>query len=118
MAEWVPQAWGAGADIVIVVGHICHDEMLSVLPLAKSLGVSVITGGHCHETVGEVRNGVALVVGGWRFDNYGRVELGYDEEAGSVSRIQSSVRGNDGGSPDPAVQAVVATWQQAADAEL
>ena len=118
LQEAVPHAWGAGADLVIVVGHLCYDEMISVLPVARDLGVSVVTGGHCNEQVGEVRDGVALVVGGWRFANYGRVEIGFHEESGSPYRVQSGVRANSGGSPDPAVQAVVATWKQAADAEL
>ena len=118
LQEWVPPAWGAGADIVIVVGHICYDEMLALLPAARDLGVSVLTGGHCNERVGEVREGVALVIGGWRFAHYGRVEIGFDEEIGSVTRLQSTVRANAGGAPDATVQGVVATWQQAAAAEL
>lgn len=118
LEEWVPRAWDAGADLVVVLAHICHDEMLSVLPTARELGVSVLTGGHCNEVVGEVRDGVALVVGGWRFDRYGRVEVRIDENDGTVIQLQSTTRANSGGSPDPAVQSVVTTWQQAAAAEL
>ncbi|MFH1762969.1 MAG: bifunctional UDP-sugar hydrolase/5'-nucleotidase [Gemmatimonadota bacterium] len=118
LLEWVPQAWGAGADLVIVMGHMCYDEMIPLLPTARSLGVSVLSGGHCNELVGEVRDGVALVVGGWRFADYGRVEISFNEKDRSVARLQSSVRENSGGAPDPAVQAVVSTWQQAAAAEL
>jgi 5'-nucleotidase/UDP-sugar diphosphatase len=118
LEEWVPQAWGAGADLVIVLGHMCYDEMLSVLPAARDLGVSVLSGGHCNELVGEVRDGVALVEGGWRFASYGRVEIGLDEETRSVTRLQSSARANSGGASDPGVQAVVTTWQQAAGTEL
>jgi 2',3'-cyclic-nucleotide 2'-phosphodiesterase (5'-nucleotidase family) len=118
LQEWVPQAWGAGADLVIVVGHLCYDELVSLLPAAQDLGVSVLGGGHCNELVGEVRDGVALVVGGWQFANYGRVEIGFDEGTGEITRLLSSTRANSGGSPDPAVQAVVTTWQQAAAAEL
>jgi len=118
LQEWVPQAWAAGADIVVVLGHMCYDEMLALLPAARDLGVSVIGGGHCNELVGEVRDGVALVVGGWRFASYGRVEISFDEGAGSVTRLQTSARANSGVTSDPGVQAVVTTWQQAAEAEL
>ena len=118
LEEWVPQAWSAGADLVIVVGHICNNEMTPLLPTVKALGVSVLTGGHCNETLATVQNGVAMVVGGWQFAHYGRVAIGFDEETREVTRLQSSVRANSGGSPDPAVQAVVAVWQQAAAGEL
>lgn len=118
LSEAVPQAWGAGADLVIVMGHICYDEMVQLLPLVQNLEVSVLTGGHCNERVGEVRDGVALVVGGWRFADYGRVSIGFDTETGAVNSMQSTVRSNQGGSPDAAVEAVVTTWQQAAAGEL
>jgi 2',3'-cyclic-nucleotide 2'-phosphodiesterase (5'-nucleotidase family) len=118
LEEWVPQAQSAGADIIVVLGHICYDEMLSVLSTARNLGVSVLTGGHCNELVAEVRDGVALVVGGWRFAHYGRVQIRFDEGLGAVTSLASSTRSNSGGSPDPVVQSVVATWQQAAAQEL
>jgi 5'-nucleotidase/UDP-sugar diphosphatase len=118
LQEWVPRAWQGGADLVIVLGHICYDEMLSLLPTAKALGVSVLTGGHCNQLVGEVRDGVALVVGGWRFASYGKVEVDFDEGTESVVGLRATTRANSGGSPDPTVQSLVASWQQAAAAEL
>jgi len=107
-----------GLSTTSTVGHLCYDELVSLLPTAQDLGVSVLGGGHCNELVGEVRDGVALVVGGWQFAHYGRVEIGFDEGTGEITRLLSSTRANSGGSPDPAVQAVVTTWQQAAAAEL
>jgi 2',3'-cyclic-nucleotide 2'-phosphodiesterase (5'-nucleotidase family) len=118
LQEWVPRAWNAGADLVIVMAHICYDEMLPLLPTIEQLEVSVLTGGHCNEVVGEVRGDVALVIGGWQFARYGRVVIGYDEERGEVTRLTSGVANNSGGSPDPVVQGVVATWQDAAAGEL
>ncbi len=118
LQEWVPRAWGAGADLVVVMAHICYDEMLPLLPTIRELDVSVLTGGHCNEVVGEVRDDVALVIGGWQLARYGRVVIGFDEERREVTRLQSGVAQNSGGSPDPAVQAVVSTWQEAAATEL
>jgi 2',3'-cyclic-nucleotide 2'-phosphodiesterase (5'-nucleotidase family) len=118
LEEWVPQAWNGGADLVIVVAHICYDEMTPLLATVRDLGVSLLTGGHCNETVGEVREDVALVVAGWQFAHYGRVAIELDEETGEVTGLRSSVRSNSGGSPDPTVQTVVETWQQAAALEL
>jgi len=118
LQDWVPQVWSAGADIVVVMGHICRDEILDLLPTARQLGVSAITGGHCHEFMGEVRDGVAMVIAGWRFDAYGRVQLGFDPDTRTVTSVDASFRMNTGGTPDPAVQAIVSTWQQAAQAEL
>jgi 2',3'-cyclic-nucleotide 2'-phosphodiesterase (5'-nucleotidase family) len=118
LQEYVPQAWNAGADLIIVMAHICYQEMVPLLPTLRDLEVSVLTGGHCNEVVGEVRDGVALVIGGWQLARYGRVVIGYDEESREVTRLQSGVAQNSGGSPDPVVAAVVETWQDAAATEL
>lgn len=116
--EWVPQAWDAGAEVVVVLGHICHDEMTALVPTAQQLGVSVIGGGHCHQRVATVQGGIAIIVAGWQWVHYGKVDIVYDLETNSVSEVMPSVSPNSGGTPDPAVEAVVATWEQAAAAEL
>ena len=118
LEEWVPRAWAAGADVVMVLGHICYDEMLSVLPVARQLGVSVLTGGHCNELVGEVREGVALVVGGWRLGHYGKVTLTLDPTTGNVTVLASTTVRNAGGEPDTEIESLVSAWERAVDAEL
>ena len=54
---------------------------------ARAQGVHVLTGGHCNERVSEVSDGLALVVAGWRFEAYGRVEVFFDPGTQSVTRI-------------------------------
>ncbi|MFC1661984.1 bifunctional metallophosphatase/5'-nucleotidase, partial [Gemmatimonadota bacterium] len=116
--EWVPQAWDAGADVVLVIGHICQGEMLSLVPVAQQLGISMIGGGHCNEVVAETHGTVALIEAGWRMAGYAKVGISFDLERGEVLSVQPSYSANQGGSPDPAVASVVGTWQQAAAAEL
>ncbi len=116
--EWVPRAWAAGADVVVVLGHICSTAMIELVPLAKSLGVSVLGGGHCHQEVAEVREGIALVVGGSWMASYGKVRVTFDPESGEVSSVVPSIGANRGGTADAAVAAVVSKWQEAADQEL
>lgn len=44
-----PQLKSKGAELLITIGHICEDEIWPLLPLADSLGISIMTGGHCHQ---------------------------------------------------------------------
>ena len=57
--EIVPQIKSEGAELIIIVGHICSFEITSLVPLAKELGIALIGGGHCHETVSKFK--MALV---------------------------------------------------------
>lgn len=118
LEEWVPKARAAGADVMVVLGHLCHDELLGLVSVAKAQGVDVLTGGHCNERVAEVTDDLALVIAGWQFDAYGRVEVFFDPSNQTVTRVTSELRNNTGGTADPGVEAVVATWQAAAAQEL
>lgn len=50
----LPLVKEAGAELLICIGHICYSEMRDLVPKAKELGISVITGGHCNEFVAEI----------------------------------------------------------------
>jgi len=118
LTEWVPRVWDAGADMVLVLGHICKGEMEALAPLAGSLGISMLGGGHCNQRVAEVRDGVALVQGGWRMEAYGKVEVVFDPDSEEVVDLRVSTVTNAGGTSDAAVAAVVSKWQAAAAQEL
>jgi 2',3'-cyclic-nucleotide 2'-phosphodiesterase (5'-nucleotidase family) len=55
LEEVVPQVRAGGAELLVVIGHICSDEMEWLVPTAAELGIAVIGGGHCHDR----RDGVA-----------------------------------------------------------
>lgn len=116
--KWVPHVRSAGAEVVMVAGHICQDEMEELASLAGSLGVSILGGGHCHQRVAKVQNGVALIQGGQRMEAYGRVAVTFDPDTGAVVALNPAVLDNTGGDADATVAAVVVQWQEAAAREL
>lgn len=120
LAEWVPQIWAEGVEIVLCVAHICGFEMSNIVPLAKDLGISMIGGGHCNELISDVRgNGnVALIEGGWGMRNYARLDIWYDPDEMLVTELQAMTRPNQGGSPDPVVESVVSHWEDATNTAL
>ncbi len=118
LEEIVPQARVEGAELLIVLGHICHDEMRALAPTAAALGIAVIGGGHCHERVTDKVAGVALIESGEHLKAYVKVELTFDTEADTVAAIEASIHDNTGGSPDTAVAAIVAYWRTRADSAL
>jgi 5'-nucleotidase/UDP-sugar diphosphatase len=118
LSDVVPQARAAGADLILVMGRFCREEMMEILPTAQQLGVSMIGGGFCGETIAEVQNGVALVAPGWRFSSYGRVQIRVKEKSKEILEVKAEVKANTGGTPDEAVLAVVDKWEHLAEEEL
>lgn len=116
--EIVPQVKKDGAELLIVVGHICSWEMRALVPKAKELGISILTGGHCHELVTELVDGVALIESGSYMKNYVRLEIAYDLEQDKITRLVPTLHANENSNPDTQVAAIVAKWQNKLNASL
>ena len=118
LTEIVPQVKEDGAELLIVVGHICYYEMQALVPTAVELGISIIGGGHCNDLVAVTIDGVTIIEGGSYMQSYARVELLFDIEDDSIVEINPSTHENTGGTPDPDVENIVSFWRTLADAEL
>ncbi len=118
LEEFVPQAQADGAELLVVVGHICSDELRMLAPTAAKLDVDIITGGHCNERVSSVVSGVTLIGAGARMEAYAQVNLTFDTATDTVVDIKSITRSNQGGAADQEIAEVVAAWQVLADEVL
>lgn len=118
LREVVPKAKEAGAELLIVIGHICENEMRGLISLSNELGISVIGGGHCHRIVSDVVKNVAIIESGSFMQNYAKVELWYDDQNNEVQNITSSVIPNINGIPDGKIESIVAKWQNKMNSSL
>ncbi len=118
LEEFAPRARDAGAELLIVIGHLCQREMEDLAFTAAELGIPVIGGGHCHETVRTVSNGVTIFASGSNMENYARVDIWFNRETGLVESVEKNVYGNRDGTPDEAVASVVAKWKERVDDQL
>lgn len=118
LEEIVPQVKENGAELLIVIGHICSYDMEKLAPTAAKLGITLIGGGHCHELINEKINGVSIIEAGSYMRNYAKVEILFDSIADTVVSIKQELHKNQGGTPDPEIQSIVTYWQNQADAEL
>jgi 2',3'-cyclic-nucleotide 2'-phosphodiesterase (5'-nucleotidase family) len=118
LEEIVPQVRADGAQLLVVVGHICPDEMRALVPLAAELGIAVMGGGHCHELVAATVGGIAIIEGGEHMHSYAKVELTFDTATGTVVSMKPSPHLNAGSTAEPEVAALVTEWRAKVDDEL
>jgi len=114
----VPHVKSEGAELIILIGHLCHDEMRELAPLARDFGIPLIGGGHCHQVFEENFEGVTLIQSGSQYDNYAKVELFFDDFADTVISISSSVHANPDSIRDISTESVVAKWRNRLDKTL
>ncbi len=118
LREITPQVKADSAELLIAIGHITNSEMQALVPTAKDLGIAIIGGGHSHEKVANIIDGIATIESGANMIAYTKVELVFDTEADTLVQIGVSLHENVGGSADPEIDAIVKKWQSLMDQEL
>ncbi len=116
--EYVPVLKNEGVDIIIIIGHICDNEMKALVPIAKTHGISIIGGGHCHPPLLEIVDDVLLIKGGGHMIGYAKVEFSYNTSTDNFQIIKYELVENKYSDPDSEVQSVVEYWQAETSAVL
>lgn len=109
--KYATTAKDEGAEVIIIIGHICDNEMEALVPTAKAHGIPLITGGHCHQIVARESDGVILIEAGSNMRYYAKIELQYDKKTKSVKINSYSIENNQEGCSDNKVQSIVESWQ-------
>lgn len=115
---YAPIVWDEGADILLIIGHICEDEMLELIPVAKKYDVSLIGGGHCHQIIAREMEGIALVQAASYLAAYAKVEIEIIPGTKNAGLISYRLVFNEKGFSDQSVDDVIAYWKSEADDEL
>ena len=118
LEESVPLARSEGAEMLIVVGHICHQEMVNLAALASTLGISLIGGGHCHELYEDRVSGVTLVQSGSNLRNYVKIDILFDIDADTLVSIAAGLHANQEKSEDITISEIISTWRSELDHTL
>ncbi|MEJ2599221.1 MAG: bifunctional UDP-sugar hydrolase/5'-nucleotidase [Anaerolineales bacterium] len=118
LRQYVPQIRNAGADVIVVTGHVCISELQTLAPQVEDLRIAMFAGGHCHK-IYQGKDGDAVIVeAGSDYRDYAVVQLTIDVNSYQVLQSEYAVNKNQGGATNQAVQAVVDRWNDRAQSEL
>jgi len=109
--KYAPVIQGEGADIIIIIGHICLDEMQSLVPVANKYNIPLIGGGHCHRSALQESNGVLLMQTNGELREYVKVELSFDETTKVAKVTAKEAVPNQGNYANSEVQTIVDYWE-------
>jgi 2',3'-cyclic-nucleotide 2'-phosphodiesterase (5'-nucleotidase family) len=118
VSKYAKEAKNAGATVLIVIGHICSSEMNALVSVARENGISIITGGHCHQKYLSMNDGVLLIEAGSNMRAYGKVEFDYSKADSTTSNFKYKIVDNTAGNSDAGIQNIVDYWQEQTDREL
>lgn len=115
---YAPQAKAEGAEILFIIGHINRNEMQSLVSVAKSQGVSLIAGGHSHEQLTTLIDGVILIESGSKLNNYVKVVLEYDNIDHGIEIKSYKIERNQNQESNTEINSIIEFWKTKVDNEL
>jgi 2',3'-cyclic-nucleotide 2'-phosphodiesterase (5'-nucleotidase family) len=115
---YAPKLQDLGAEIILIIGHICEQEMIDLVPVAKKYNISVIGGGHCHQIVTRQIDGIALMQAAAYMAAYTRVELEYFPDTKEVNIAGNEFIINENGFSDQSIESLINDWRARSDSEL
>ena len=118
LREVVPQMRAEGAEIILLIAHICPDELELLAIQVGELGIALMGGGHCHISYARSSGDTAIIASPPELGGYAYATLSYDPASGQTGVEALGVEDNQGGDPDAEVAQIVAGWQERTDAEL
>lgn len=118
LQEVVPQAQAAGAQMLVVLGHICTNEMIAISGAAQEMGIRMLCGGHCHEVTNHFQVTPVRVQSGSYLRGYMRIDVSYNVETNQFAAPAVTYLSNPPGKTDPALAARVQSWRERADPSL
>ena len=116
--KYVPEIKKNGADVVIVLGHICKTEMLGLTALAAELNIPLITGGHCHDEFVQEQDGVLMIETLPFLTSYIKVVMEYDSKTKKTSILSYEIVKNMTETRDDKIGNLVEKWKNEANLSL
>jgi 2',3'-cyclic-nucleotide 2'-phosphodiesterase (5'-nucleotidase family) len=118
LRDTVPMVMETGVDLLIVISHLCLDEIKMILSENEALDLDLFAGGHCHQVFSETVNDTVIFSSGWKFENYSFATFEVDIDDDLVEVLDFGTNANEGGESDPIVQDIIAKWHEAAESEM
>ena len=115
---YAPKAITDGAEVLILIGHLCESELQNIADVAKSYGISVMGGGHCHQIITQNYHDVILIGAGDNMRGYTKVEFNYNVTDDVTQDFNFNYVSNDQNIMDEDVKTVVDYWMEQTDLAL
>ncbi len=114
---YVPQMREDGADLILLITHLCAGDTGKLASLAVEHGIAVIGGGHCHQVINEVVDGTRIIESSYFMRGYTRIDLYFDTVAGEVILAEAEFIPNKEGRADPEIAEIIETWREQVEPE-
>lgn len=116
--KYAPIVKAAGAEVIIIIGHIGESEMTLLASTAKELDISLICGGHTHQQVLKKINGVQLIETNAELRSYAKIVINYNTSTKVSTITSATIVSNQNTISDQGIQVIVDKWKERVNDDL
>jgi 5'-nucleotidase / UDP-sugar diphosphatase len=118
LREVVPQVLDAGADMIMVIAHVCRSEVEALAVRVIDLQISLIGGGHCNNFFSKQKGETVLISGGSHMQSFAYAEFLYDIQTDEITILDHGVASNRPLEPVEELSTLIDEWRSEADLVL
>ena len=111
LLEVLPTVQQEEPDVILVIAHMCNQELQGVADVAQQYGIPLLGGGHCHEEHNDPAGGTRLIESGFFLRGYVKVDMFVDIETDDVVAMDTQIWANSVGPRAPALQTRIEYWR-------
>lgn len=115
LREVVQKMKADGAQLMILLGHLCTGDMRSLAPVATELGIQILCAGHCHEETVEQVGDITIVQSGSFLQKYIRIAVLFNTLSNKLETVEARLLDNPARGADRAITNLVQSWHDRAD---
>lgn len=106
----MPSVKQANPDLVIVISHVCLDELRELAVEVADLNIAMMGAGHCNELVAEQIGDTVVLGGGYHFASYAKAIIDFDVKSETLTSTSYTTHENKVGAEDDTIAGIVDQW--------
>jgi 5'-nucleotidase/UDP-sugar diphosphatase len=118
LTDLIPEVQAQDPDVILIIGHVCNNELHQIADVAAKFDIPLMAGGHCHERHNEQVDGVTLIESGYFLRGYAVAKMYVDVSKNEVVAIDTDILTNDPGPSVDEIDSRIEYWRSQTPASL
>ncbi len=110
LRETVPAVRSNDIDVLLVIAHVCINELEPLIRATQDLDIAMMGAGHCNELTARRIGETVLLGGGFHFTSYARARFTYNTASDQLVRTRFNANDYRNSSQDEDIAALIAGW--------
>ncbi|MGA9531160.1 MAG: bifunctional UDP-sugar hydrolase/5'-nucleotidase [Anaerolineales bacterium] len=118
LTDLIPEVQSQDPDVILIIGHVCNNELHQIADVAAKFDIPLMAGGHCHERHNERVDGVTLIESGYFLRGYAVADMYVDVSKNEVVAMDTEILSNDPGPSVDEIDGRIDYWRSQTAANL